>query len=159
MHKLSLSSVGTPQGWEQPFSYLFSLSWQRKFHSFSCSFYFIFFPQVCKWCSGQKAEDVLCEHKRHHLHPADGLGVLHLIRGCPRHMHWMKEESDCNRRIVLQRCCFSWTSTFSQRARVPCCRSGGKVLALLDHHHLRLHLHLLHHHLLCQQCLLHTCWC
>ena len=116
--------------------------------------------KVCRR-GGEGAEGILCEHQCHDLNPADGLGLLRLISGRPYRMHWKKEEGHRNGRIVLQRCCFSWTWTFAQRAGVPCYRGveGGKVLALLDHHHLHLHLHLLHHHLHGLQYRVHTCWC
>ena len=75
-------------------------------------------------------------------------------------MHGTEEEGhQCGWGIVPPRWSFGWTWTFTEKTRsLPTCYrwlKGGEVLALLDHHHLHLHLNLLHHHLLHQQCPLH----
>ena len=105
----------------------------------------VMFPphQIWRQCC-EEAKAVLREHIGDDVDPADGLHLLPLLHHLD-HLHRQEEEGH---RDGFGRG-FAWTGTFAKTGRCTCHwrLKGRKVPALLDHHHLHLHFHLLHHHL------------
>ena len=160
---LWISNSSQDSRWTKSSLFLLSLAALCKF------LFFYIFPRLiwmfqAVWGGGKEAQVVFCQHKRHHLHPAD---CLHLLRDLrfDSHLHREEEENhllgrDGTRRsssaVHLQE--GSWRRICeTRRGELEGEREqGGKVPPLLDHHHLHLHLHLLHNHLYGFKRTLHT---
>ena len=149
-------SVKQLKGWtKSPLLLLLSLEAQ-------CKLFLIFFyrfPRLTRmfqaFCGGsEEAQVFFGQHKSDNLNPSDCFHLLRVLKN-PYHLWWEEKESHLLGWDATRRSSSVFNSQQGSWRRICAAtgvelewewKEGRKVPPLLDHHHLHLDLHLLHHH-------------